>query len=553
MISLPDSLQGIRGARWLRRFFQAFFLTLFIVLIYLTEFSFTSIKGPDASVSPSPWLNLFFNLDPLSGLATGIASWLIYGSLLLGLIILIGTIFFGRFFCGWICPLGTVNQMFSTFKSERKSRLGKNLIESNKYHRYQAWKYYILLGLVPLALLGSVQTGLFDPITIAGRSFGLVLIPALNAALTGIGNLFANSTIGFFALVGKAIFAVGSGSVIYFKQPHFQGIFWLTLIFVAILFSNRIFTRFWCRGICPLGAFLGIMSRYSIFGLKKYHDKCTDCNLCLYHCQGGDDPHFDVPHRRAECHLCLNCQADCPEDALAFRFQSGSKDYVGIPDLTRRRAIVAGVVGLAAFPIIRSGETFAKKNSFIRPPGSLIEKDFLERCIRCGQCMKICPTNALQPALLETGWEGIFTPILVAQIGYCEHYCNLCSQVCPTGAITKIDIKTKIGDDTTPPTRIGSAFFDKGRCLPWAAGTTCIVCEEWCPTSPKAIWLEETDVIAREGSMKRIKLPHVDPDKCTGCGACEYACPVTGSPGVCVTSANETRDPERSLLLRKRK
>jgi len=553
MIKLPSSLKGIMGVRWLRRLSQALFLTAFVVLIYLTEFSFTSVKGPDDSISPSPWLNLFFNIDPISGLVTGIASWLIYGSLLLGLIILITTIFFGRFFCGWICPLGSINHMFSAFKSERKSRRGINLVESNKYHRYQAWKYYIFFGLIALGLLGSVQTGLFDPITIAGRSIGLVLIPALNAALTGIANFLSGSPVGFIALVGKGIFAVGSGTLIYFKQPHFQGIFWLTLIFVAILVSNRVFTRFWCRGLCPLGAFLGIMSRYSIFGLKKFQDKCTDCNLCLYHCQGGDDPHWNVPHRRAECHLCLNCQADCPEGALSFGFQSKSKAYDSAPDLTRRRAIVAGIAGLVAFPIIRSGDTFARKNQFIRPPGSLIEKDFLKRCIRCGQCMKICPTNALQPALLQSGWEGIFTPVLVAQIGYCEHYCTLCSQVCPTGAITRLELRAKIGDDLTPPTRIGSAFFDKGRCLPWASGITCIVCEEWCPTSPKAIWLEETEVIARDGTKKSIKLPHVNPDMCTGCGACEYACPVTGSPGIYVTSANETRDPERSLLLRKRK
>lgn len=553
MTPMPRIIIGIKGVRQLRRFSQAIFLLTFVVLIYLTEFSFTASKGPGEPITPSPWLNLFYNLDPLSGVATGVASRLIYGSLLLGLIILIGTIFFGRFFCGWICPLGTLNQLMSTFKSERKSRLGVNLVESNKYHRYQAWKYYILLGLIALALLGSVQIGLLDPITTAARSFGLVLIPALNSALTELGELLSRSPVGFVSLIGKGIFAATSGILVYFKQPHFQGIFWLALIFLAILVSNRVFTRFWCRGLCPLGALLGLMSRFSIFGLKKNRAKCTDCNLCLYHCQGGDDPHFDVPHRRAECHLCLNCQAVCPDGALSFGFQSKSENYNSSPDLTRRRTVMAVAAGLVAFPILKSGDSYAKPLPFIRPPGSLAEGDFLKRCIRCGQCMKICPTNALQPALLESGWEGIFTPILVAQIGYCEHYCTLCGQACPTGAIAKLDTETKTGNDKTPPTRIGSAFFDKGRCLPWASGTTCIVCEEWCPTSPKAIWLEESEMADRNGVTKSVKLPFVDPDKCTGCGACEYACPVSGSPGIYVTSANESRDPGRSLLLRKRK
>jgi MauM/NapG family ferredoxin protein len=553
MAAVTSSLAGIKGVRWLRRFIQAFMLISFIILIYLTEFSFTSSKAPDETITPSPWLNLFFNIDPLSGFATGLAAWLVYGSLLLGLIVLVATIFFGRFFCGWICPLGTINQMLSSFKSQRESHRGANLVESNKYHRYQAWKYYILLGAIALGLVGSTQIGLFDPITIIGRSFGLVLIPALNLALTGLATFLSESTIGFISLIGKGIFAAASGSLIYFKQPYFQGIFWLTLIFAAILLANRIFTRFWCRGICPLGAFLGIMSKYSVFGLRKHLGKCNDCNLCLYHCQGGDDPHGDIPHRRAECHLCLNCQAACPEGALSFGLQTESDRYKATPDLTRRRVIMAGAAGLAAFPIIRSGETLAREHPFIRPPGSLIEQDFLKRCIRCGQCMKICPTNALQPALLESGWEGIFTPVLAAQIGYCEHYCTLCGQICPTGAISKLESETKFGTGENPPVRIGTAFFDKGRCLPWASGTTCIVCEEWCPTSPKAIWLEETEIINRDGNTVKVKLPRIDSEKCTGCGACEYACPVTASPGIYVTSVNESRDPDRSLLLRKRK
>jgi polyferredoxin len=543
---------GIIRARWLRRISQGLFLSFFIVLIYLTEFSYSSFGNGEEVLIPSTWLNLFFNLDPLSGTVTGLSALTMYSSLLLGLIIIIGTIFIGRFFCGWICPLGTLNQMLSSFSSERRSRKGKRLIEANVYHKYQAWKYYLFFGLLALALFGSSQHGLFDPITITARSFGMVLIPALNSALTSIGNLFSNSDFGPFQLVGKIIFFVGSGTVIFLKQPHFHGVFWLTLIFAAILVANRIFTRFWCRGLCPLGALLGVISRWSIFGLQKDHVKCTDCGICNLNCQGGDDPHGGVPHRRAECHLCLNCQAVCPEDVLSFKFQANAGQYRQKPDLTTRRTVIASLVGVAAFPIIRSSDDLSNPNPFIRPPGSLLEEDFLKRCIKCGQCMKICPTNALQPTLLETGWEGIFSPVLMANIGYCEHYCTLCGEVCPTGAISKLKPETKFGRSGDPPLKIGSAFFDKGRCLPWASGKTCIVCEEWCPTSPKAIWLEETEIVDRDGNVSTVKLPHIDLEKCTGCGACEYACPIKGKPGIYITSAGETRDPNKSLLLRKR-
>jgi MauM/NapG family ferredoxin protein len=544
---------NIKKIRNLRRISQVFFFLLFILLLYLTEFSFTSADKPGEITAPSQWLNLFYNIDPLSGFVTGISAWVLLSTLLLGLILIVGTVFFGRFFCGWVCPLGTLNHAMSSFKSERKERKGKRLIEANKYHRYQGWKYYILFGIIALAIAGSVQIGLFDPVVIAGRSIGLVVIPALNSAINSIGETLSDSSFSVFRFMGAAIFKISSGLITYLKEPHFHGIFWLALIFLLILIGNRIFTRFWCRGFCPLGAFLGLISRYSIFGLYKDQEKCDGCNLCLLHCQGGDDPHQDVPHRRAECHLCLNCKTECPQNALSFKFQPYRKQYNPKPDLTTRRTILAGMAGLVAFPIIRSGDDSASEATFIRPPGSLIEDDFLKQCIRCGQCMKICPTNALHPALLETGWEGIFSPVLMARIGYCEHYCTLCGEICPTGAIKELRSEDKFGSSSPPPVKIGTAFFDKGRCLPWAFGTTCIVCEEWCPTSPKAIWLEDTEIVDRHGNIKTIRLPHVDIDKCTGCGACEYACPVSGDSAIYVTSAGETRDPEKSLLLRKRK
>ena len=213
---------------------------------------------------------------------------------------------------------------------------------------------------------------------------------------------------------------------------------------------------------------------------------------------------------------------------------------------------MASVIGgLAAVPLLRTGDAFEKNASplLIRPPGSLAEDDFTARCIRCGQCMRVCPNNALHPTLMEAGAEGIWTPILIAKIGYCEPSCTLCGQVCPTGAIQELTHKDKVGDKSTPPNRIGTAFVDRGRCLPWAMATPCIVCEEWCPTSPKAVYLEEVIVTNREGKEVAVKRPYVDAALCTGCGACEFACPVSDDKAIYITSVGESRSEKNQILL----
>jgi formate hydrogenlyase subunit 6/NADH:ubiquinone oxidoreductase subunit I len=144
----------------------------------------------------------------------------------------------------------------------------------------------------------------------------------------------------------------------------------------------------------------------------------------------------------------------------------------------------------------------------------------------------------------------LWSPILIPRIGYCENSCVLCSQVCPTGAIRHITLDEKNGDPPeTPPVRIGSAAFNKGRCLPWAYDTECIVCEEVCPTATKAIYFKEETVTLRDGSQKTLKRPYVDLTYCVGCGICEARCPIVDSAGVRVSAANESRTSKSSMAL----
>jgi ferredoxin len=240
----------------------------------------------------------------------------------------------------------------------------------------------------------------------------------------------------------------------------------------------------------------------------------------------------------------MDCDDLCQKRAVAFSFTK--KAPLSSIDLGKRRLIGTIAFGMIAAPLLRItplSKTGVAGAHLIRPPGAQPEKEFLRRCVKCGECMKVCITNGLQPAFLEAGMEGIWTPILVPAIGYCEYRCTLCGQVCPTGAIRKLTLEEK------EKVKIGLAMIDKNRCLPYAHATPCIVCEEVCPTSKKAIWFEKVTVFTRKGKKFEVKQPHVDLNLCVGCGICEMKCPVVGSPAVAVVRVGESRDKDSQLLL----
>lgn len=547
----------IHTVRNLRRVSQVVFFLIFFWLILKTTFEVDFTPGASSEITLPYPVSIALELDPLAALMTLLASGTLYAGLLWSLLILLPTIFMGRFFCGWMCPLGSLNHWISAARSERGSRRGKRLLESNRYKPYQRIKYYVLFFLLGAALLGSLQAGLLDPLPLLARSIGTAVLPALHTGAAAVTSWAAGTGIGPLEAAAQGAYGLLAMFVLPFRQAHFHGVLLIGVIFVTILLLNRVFTRFWCRGICPLGALLGVSSRFAIFGLQKNEVACNSCNRCLLACQGADNPDVGSRWRQAECHVCLNCQAACPEGALQFKFFPTQEDTRTNPagssrvDVSRRKILASLAGGVAAVLVFRSGDAHEVKRSpyVVRPPGSLPEDDFLGRCIRCGQCMRVCPNNALHPALLESGFEGLWTPYLIAKIGYCEPTCTLCGQVCPTGAIGELTLNQKVGDEERPPNRIGTAFLDRGRCLPWAMAKPCIVCEEWCPTSPKAIYLREETAVDRLGNEVVVKRPHVDPALCIGCGACEYACPVWDRKAIYITSVGESRSETNQILL----
>jgi polyferredoxin len=498
----------------LRRISQIIFFLLFVVLLLRTKL-FDPISGDGRPAHP---VNLFFKLDPLAALVNVLAGHAVRIGLAWSLAILIPTLVLGRVFCGWICPMGSVNHFLDGMRTSSRPRAAT--ITSNRYKHWQTTKYLLLIAGLCAALGRSSMIGWIDPFSLFVRSAGLSILPA-----------------------------AASRKYVVVYQPHYWQSVLLGVAFVALLAMNLRITRFWCRALCPLGALLGVAARWSILTLHKDAATCNQCSHCLIGCQGGDDPIGGAPWHKAECHLCMNCVEACPHGSLQFRFSRPSFSAVDGAEtsVTRRRALTAMVTGLAAVPALRATSAWStsRNRRLIRPPAALDEASFLSRCIRCGECMRVCPNHALQAAFTEAGLEGLWSPVLTPKIGYCEPSCVLCSTVCPTGAIGQLTSQQKgwvaAEGGRSAPMRVGTAVYDRERCLPWAKATDCVVCVEWCPVSPKAIHIQDATVTDADGKMRTLKQPHVDGSHCVGCGACEYACPLEEHPGVYVTSLGESR------------
>ncbi|MGP8051018.1 MAG: 4Fe-4S binding protein [Desulfobaccales bacterium] len=572
-----------------RRISQIFFLGLFL------WFCITATLGT-AWWQLRGWpINWILSLDPLTALATILATHTFYAPLTWALAAAILTLFVGRFFCGFACPMGTINHFTGWL-----GRLGQNPAareEANRHRRLQACKYYLLIALLGLACLGSVQTGIFDPLPLVHRSVNLALAPLADNRLGVLNDV-----------------------------PRFYASAWLLgVVFLAAVGLNLALPRFFCRFLCPLGALFGLLSRFTPWRIGKAAGNCGDCHICEQYCEGACRP--SGRFIGSECVLCFNCLDRCPAGRVTFATKPSAAGEAGLPDLSRRGMVLggAGLLLASMWGVGRLAGT-DRDPHLIRPPGALDEERFLSRCLRCGQCMRICPGNIIQPALFEAGVQGLWTPAVNYRIGSsgCLVNCIACGQVCPTAAIRPLSLDEKKGLGqfaSQGPIRMGIAFVDRGCCLPWAMDRPCLVCQELCPVSPKAIFTRTVFNTLRDGQavaaksrgpaavdleaaipvtvnlasgdyylrptgdleaalrritgsagtnltlesplpgkglpdtggrvdiLVRLQRPFVDAAKCTGCGMCEHECPISGRRAIRVYSENESRSrPGRMLI-----
>jgi polyferredoxin len=456
-----------------RRISQIFFFCLFV------WFCIVATLGTEWHQLRGWPVNLFLQLDPLVAVGTLLSTHTIYRGLLWALLTVVLTIILGRFFCGWICPFGAMHQFIGWLGNRRRTI--KEKVAANRFRKAAVIKYMLLIAFlvaaaIPVSEKTILLTGILDPIPFIHRCFNIILLP--------IADRFTN--------------------ILSVKSRVYEGAFLVGTLFLSALFMNLLIPRFYCRFICPAGALFGIFGKYSVWRIGKTEEKCSNCMQCEKSCEGACCPSDKI--RINECVLCLNCYDLCRDGAITYSAHESKAGEISNPDLARRGLILSALSGMVAAPFFTlSVGTSSGENNLIRPPGSLPEAEFLKRCIRCGQCMRICPTNIIEPSGIFGGMENLWTPALNFTTGTsgCQLNCTACGYICPTSAVRPISLSEKLGIDAFSgkgAIRIGSAYVDRSRCLSWAMKKPCIVCQENCPVTPKAIFVTETFETVRSGA-----------------------------------------------------
>ncbi|MBP7937463.1 MAG: 4Fe-4S binding protein [Phycisphaerae bacterium] len=512
-----DHLLARLGPTWrnspLRRVLQAACLVLFLYAFFYVCWPYSQPFSA-TTLSDKQWFpaETFLLLDPLVGISTALAGRVLNWPTLgwtVGVVLL--CLLVPRAFCGYLCPLGTLIDLFDWLVGRRIRRF--HLSPEGREGRW--WihiRYYLLVSVLGASLGGVLLSGF------------VAAIPVLTRGL-----LFTGGRLQLSLMKGQK-HLLPANWALYASIVLFAGTFLVSLLG----------PRFWCRCLCPSGAILSLLSPFRV-GQRRVQDTCFGCGKCAQVCR-FDAVNQDFTTRTSHCTFCQTCGGVCPTGSIKFvtRWNKEAPKPAGEifrppSPLSRRGFLAASILGtVTAAPGLVTSRQGSDRPRPIRPPGSVPEDEFLALCIRCGECFKVCPGPVLHPAGTDYGLDALWTPVAHLHHAGCHQDCNFCTQVCPTGAIQPLELAVK------RRTRMGLARIDPDTCLPYRGDKLrqdCDLCYVECRRAGyDAIEMKETRIELNppppEGvfseveleAMSRIRVPVVKVEACVGCGICEYRC-----------------------------
>ncbi len=404
-------------------------------------------------------LGIFYGIKILDFQFTPLMQKVFFDFSIIALVLFCGliliTFLFGRSYCSLVCPFGILQEIVMLIKNLVKNKFKKK----NKlrgFYKNKSFKYFITALSLGCLIGGSALIIRYlDPYTI------------------------------FSSFVSLSLF----------------GIIFTIFVIVLVLFKDRYF----CSNICPIGAILGLISKFSIFKINQNKEKCVSCSLCAKNCPVGCIDYENKKIDNERCIKCFKCADICTKGAIEYKStisktkESNANISSEKPCLSRRKVIkavsLAGVLALGYKIGIEFSKNVANKiKNIILPPGAQNAQYMANKCLNCNLCINACPNKILVKA--DSDFNAVHIDYSKGY-KYCDYNCNICSQICPSGAIKKISLKDKQN------TRIAMAGIIEQNCV------KCMRCTDSCPNNAISFVNDKITI---------------DNTKCIGCGRCASYC-----------------------------
>ncbi|MDR1525599.1 MAG: 4Fe-4S binding protein [Tannerella sp.] len=427
------------------------------------------------------------------------------------------TLFFGRIYCSVICPVGVLQDVFNRISCTGRKRKKIRF----HYHKPANLLRYVILGITAiLAVAGMTELCLLlDPYS----NFGRIATNLFRPVAVWINNILA----GF--LSSKGIYSLYNVTIRISAAAFISATVAFSVFAVMVFFRGRLF----CNTICPAGALLSIVSRYSPFRITFDKNKCNKCGLCEKTCKAEAIDSKNMTVDASRCVTCFNCTSACNRNSIRYAFapvslkkpvakNAGEKTSSHATVSESRRSFITtstAIVGAIPLSVLAKGDNAENPGRIpLTPPGSLNIERFKDLCTGCHLCVVQCPTHVLHPAGLKYGLGYMLKPYMSYEDSYCNYSCTVCSEVCPTNAIKPITSEDK------KTIQIGIANFYQDLCIVYTEENDCGACSEHCPS-------QAVHMVPYKGTLT---IPKVEPELCIGCGGCESICPVRPGRAIAV-------------------